>query len=162
MKKALILLFCMLPAYIHAQQIMYPKASDIAILNYDSFYLNWMKQGRKPFAGKFNEKDIHITTRLLIGSIENYNNSSHTRIKSLISMSGFIIFNNSYICQFVPYLSSTGAKEVFVNCVSKDRVSNYDWHKKLIIAEGGGNGYFRVIINLDDRTFRNFWVNAPM
>ena len=133
--------------------------SYVAVLSFDALFIDWMKENKTPIEGEITRKDIQLINGLLKESINKYNTHYENMSETLKKINAPITdFENKYVIQIVPYLNSTGEREAFVNCVCKEGVRQ-DWRKELIMVEGGGSCYFRIIINLDKKTSKDFWVN---
>jgi len=66
---------------------------------------------------------------------------------------------SSYKRQYVPAISSSGQKVVWINFFCNDG-SDHKWKKTLVMAEDGSSCYFSLRINLASKTYYDLRVNG--
>jgi hypothetical protein len=64
----------------------------------------------------------------------------------------------NYKIQLMPLENSNGQREVLVNCFCHGDYEN--WRKTIVDTRDGGSCFFKVIINLGDKTNSLFMVNS--
>ncbi|MFT7250865.1 MAG: hypothetical protein ACI9FW_000582 [Flavobacterium sp.] len=119
-------------------------------------------------SAKLGNNDIAEIERLLKLSVSNYNSNQvklipyyqkkYPNIKVGSESVGVIILNN-YKRQYVPYVNRKGEKVVWVYCTINKRVHK-KWKTELQFAFGGGSDYFRVTINLSNKTYEKLFDNG--
>ena len=65
-----------------------------------------------------------------------------------------------YNHQFVGYLAPNGDKMIWVNCFKRPKEDYPEWKHQIIIAEGGGNNFFNLKVNLSQSTYTNLKING--
>ena len=76
-----------------------------------------------------------------------------------------------YVRQYVGFISPAGERMLWVNALCAvleqpvERNGEYTmeawpWQKELILVDDGGDCYWSILINLDERTYSNFLVNG--
>jgi hypothetical protein len=75
---------------------------------------------------------------------------------------------SQYLRQYVPVLNKNGEKEVFVNCISFNAFNTFNsnikeiWNTELILTMDGGSAFFSIKINLNNKTYSDFFINGHL
>jgi hypothetical protein len=139
------------------------KEKYITIL--DRIELKELKDTKK---ANLNSKDIDEIDKILNEIINEHNLIQEKKLPKYQSeLNDYTINKNSltidfkkYKRQYIPYLNKESEKEIWIYCLCDSHGSDY-WKKEVLFTAGGGNCYFSVIINLADKSYRNFLVNGP-
>jgi hypothetical protein len=106
------------------------------------------------------KKEVEIVNEILPKAVEKMNSDSKKMFDNPSSERSNINLNN-YLRQYFPYINKdTGKKEVFINCFCRAR--NNKWLTDMVMVDGGGSCYFYGTIYLENETFNDFMINAPL
>ena len=151
--------------------------AKIAILPYDSTNNTHRWAFRNCSQAALTNSDIKLSDSILTIRIKNYNIEEEKRYEEAcrafqnhnIDKNGFIIDDlTRYRRQYLCVTNEKGEKEVLINFICERDFSGTwfqenpdEWKRDLILADDGGNCFFRIIINLTTKTSYDFHVNGP-
>ena len=167
MKKYIILIFIFFITVncqpkIENSLLHYDKETIVILDNSKS---NLLKNNQK---AQLNSNDIIEIENILKASILQYNINEEKKLPKLrdkypekkIDKNSVDIKLENYKRQYVPYINNIGQKEVWIYCIKNTRAHS-TWKKEILFAVGGGDNYFKVTINLSNKTYQNFSINGP-
>ncbi len=106
-----------------------------------------------------NAKEIVEVDLIFKEAIKDYNNHPERHIVIAHKPEGLNL--KEYKRQYFPGFNEKGEKEVSVECVHNHVAKGNSWKEGRMVALGGGEYFFRVLINLSNRKFYNFTTNDP-
>ena len=122
------------------------EGRDFIILDYSHYPIFERK-------AELTHNDFDIINKILYEAICRYNEIYKQPFEKEM------IYEN-YKRQYICYFNEAGEKEVFINCFHKSFIRNNDiWESELIRVFDGGNYFFKITINITNRTYYDFLIN---
>lgn len=126
-------------------------SSEIAIIPFNTNKFNF-------FDGSYEKTDltqneIEVVEKLLIESVNNYNNSLNTDQEEM----RINLKKVNYKIQLMPALNKKGEKEVWVCCLCDTKGRDL-WKTEILNTEGEGTCYFNFKINLNTKKYSYFTI----
>jgi hypothetical protein len=141
--------------------------NSITIIPFDTT-LYWIFKNAKQ--AQLNNKDLETIDKLLTQCINEDNLIQRKRYEQLSNqfpnnnykLSDFVINLNNYKKQLIPITNAKGEKEVYINCfcVSRNNNWNNNWKTDLIMVDDGGNCFFQLKVNINQKKYYDLMVNG--
>ncbi len=107
-----------------------------------------------------NAREINEVDLILKKAVEDYNNHPE-RYFALRNHKPVDLKLEEYKRQYSLSINNKGEKEVWVSCVHNHFAQGDSWKRRIVIACGGGDNFFNVLINLSNHKFYDFRPNGP-
>jgi hypothetical protein len=108
----------------------------------------------KPFFKEYQEWGQSSIAMHEIIILDSLLNDVFLKQKSLVGRN-----KDEYQYQVVVMTNPIGEKMVWLNAFCASSVA-VDWHERPVLTKGGGNCYFRVMLNLSKGVYSNFIANG--
>jgi hypothetical protein len=143
---------------------------NYAVLEFNAKSIYQLNDIKGAVPASLSAEELTKTADLLTHCIATYNKSQAEYYATIIKkqpdyslpISWYTIDLPTYKRQYVPFVSATGEKEVWVNCFCTDGASwKHDyWREDVVFVMDGGNCYFNVMINLTKGLCYDLMVNG--
>lgn len=110
---------------------------------------------KKPKPTTLDAVEIEEVLKILGEAIVSHNNNEMVKAVAVEMLQ--IIDMDKYCMQFMPVMDKK-EKVVAVNCFCDSHGVN--WHKSLVFAKDGGICFFQLKINLNKKSFFDFFING--
>ena len=111
--------------------------------------------------------NLAVIDRQVKKAVEDHNRGMREHLKKMkiedptltLRVEDFMIDIRNYKRQYIAYINSKNEKEVWVNCFC-ETWDNDVWKFKIVEVRDGGNCYFNLKINLEQKAYFEFCLNG--
>ena len=148
----------------HDTQDFKLSTSDFTILDFKKNW-NWMFDVGSPT--NLNQIELAEIETILKLAVKENNEKQKLRLEksnqefpnNVRKQTGFEITLNEMKRQYVPIINPKGEKEIWINLFCDD-FGNDTWKYTLMEVSDGGNCFFNVKVNLENKTYSRLIVNG--